>query len=114
MAVAQSTHTEPSFATAGDVLRTCRAESGSVNALICNGYIRGILRRDDLARWMNPTSAYVCEMPEGVTIGQILAVAVKYIDERPENWHFEGTSVALHGIKYAFCTAPSPQVELGD
>ncbi|NBB26279.1 hypothetical protein GVM20_14195 [Porphyrobacter sp. SLTP] len=92
-----------SFATAGDVLQSCDVDEAHVNRLICNGYIRGILGRDRLAGWADPELAYVCELPQGVSIGQLIAVVIKHIKARPEIWHVEGTGVALTAIKDAFC-----------
>ena len=116
VAGAALTHTDPinaqsDFTTAGEVLRGCEAPLGSTDNLICNGYIRGIMRRDDLARWLHPETAYACELPKGVTYGQLIAVVVKHIKARPESWHIEGAGVALTAIKEAFCKSENAEGE---
>lgn len=91
------------FTTSQDVLDTCTSGS-SANQMMCFGYIEGLARRDELARWMAPATAYLCELPAGVTKGQMQAIVVRYIREHPETWHFDGASQALMALKKAFCT----------
>lgn len=91
-----------SFQTGNDVLRTCSAERGSFVSGLCFGFIEGALRRDDLARWMDPKSAYACELP-GVEKGQIFEVVITYLKNHPEKRHMYGASLVLVSVQEAFC-----------
>ena len=100
---AQATVAADPFATNKDVLKTCSASQGSGDYLLCLGYVHGLLRRDELLRWTNPNLAYACELPEGVDVDQVRAVIVKYLQDRPETWHWSGAGSSLYAVKRAFC-----------
>jgi hypothetical protein len=91
------------FATNSDVLKTCSAPQATAQYSLCLGYIHGLLRRDELLRWTNPNLAYACELPQGVEIDQVRAVIVKYLQDRPETWHWTGAGSSLYAVKRAFC-----------
>jgi len=91
------------FATNKDVLTTCSAKEGTLQYSLCLGYIYGLLRRDELLRWTNPNLAYACELPQGVDADQLRAVIVKYLQDRPETWHWTGAGSSLYAVKRAFC-----------
>lgn len=89
------------MATGNDVLDTC-SSSIAANQSMCFGYIEGLVRRDDLARWMAPASAYLCDFP-GVTRGQTYDVIIRYLRDHPETRHHDGASLSLTAMRLAFC-----------
>jgi hypothetical protein len=58
---------------------------------VCMAYIGGSL---DVIRLFtnNPSSPVFCE-PPGVTLEQLIAMTVKYLNDRPQQLHFNAASL---------------------
>jgi hypothetical protein len=67
---------------------------------VCMGYIFGSL---DMTRGLNKmfNGALLCE-PPGVTGDQLIAMAVKYLSDHPEQLHFSAASLILNMYTAAF------------
>jgi Ssp1 endopeptidase immunity protein Rap1a len=72
---------------------------------LCMGYIAGRL---DITRGLNKmfNGALLCE-PPGVTGDELLAIAIKYLSDHPEQLHFSAASLILNMYTAAF---PCPQM----
>jgi hypothetical protein len=67
---------------------------------LCLGYINGSL---DMTRGLNKmfNGQIVCE-PPGVTGEQLIAMAIKYLSDHPEELHFSAASLVLNMYTKAF------------
>ena len=84
-----------------DLLRLCTSQTGSSDLNFCFGYIEGI--RDGLvwlaaARKSKPSVA----ISEKVTMEQLRAVVVKYLNEHPERRDRAAGMLVLIALKQAF------------
>jgi hypothetical protein len=93
-------------ATSGnELLGLCKAQETSPtyysDSSQCLGYIVGVADAMlDLSQSM-PPPGFVC-IPGNVTVQQTVDIAVRYIDEHPQQRHLRGAQLVWGAIKVAF------------
>jgi hypothetical protein len=86
-------------ASANAVMPGCRSFiSGDNRDLIGQGHCAGMV---DSIFYFGATHFGICS-PSGVTVGQALRVAVRYIDQRPERMHENFRNLALEALQQAW------------
>lgn len=95
-------HPEWRMASAQDVMLTCQ-QSDIFSSGLCMGFVKGLMRRDQVANIINPGSGYLCELPAGLSHLQMAEVIVTRIKAQPEKWHFDGGTSALIALRDGFC-----------
>jgi hypothetical protein len=73
---------EASFAgeqTGNELLALCTNEQSSFEQGLCHGFIAGAIQRDQIVRFTNPESAWVCAFPQSADNGQIKEIVVSYL-----------------------------------
>lgn len=76
------------------VIETCR-KAGDVNRIDCSGYILGVFDAASYAGLICPPTL------QGAT-AQALAVALKYLNDHPQEWHHNPGQLIAQGFKAAF------------
>ena len=88
------------------LLRDCRihesrsSTSGPVNALAtgyCQGFVKGVLQT---ASFVEPP--LVCQPPDGVALGEAIAVVLEYLEEHPEQRYLSDMELALDALRQAY------------
>lgn len=88
------------------LLRDCRihesrsSTSGPVNALAtgyCQGFVKGVLQT---ASFVEPP--LVCQPPDGVALGEAIAVVLEYLEEHPERQYLTDMELALEALRQAY------------
>lgn len=85
----------------GRLLKECKSDSAlAIN--VCLGYIVGMADYEDqLQDWSILDEPIFCT-PDGVTVGQLKKVVIKYLDERPERLHLTASSLTANALRTAF------------
>jgi hypothetical protein len=76
---------QASFYSAQEIKDMCRKNEARFGDGLCMGFIMGV---HDLASGSNEVCA-----PKGVTIGQVMDVVKKYLNDHPEKGHYSADSV---------------------
>lgn len=75
-------------------------EGGS--AAICVGYISGFRESHESDEMILKVAPYLYCVPQEVTVGQIIRVFVKYLEDHPEELHKEGHELLHSSLIKAF------------
>lgn len=59
------------------------------NSAVLMGYVQGVCDTYD-------------DLPEGVTIGQLVTIVGRYLDTHPEEWHLPGSIIVRKAMTEAF------------
>lgn len=89
------------FVTGSELLTSCTEPSGSVRRAMCSGYMAGVAGGYTLRGAWENIPEDIC-MPDGVTIGQLVRVVTKHLEEHPEKLHFGAASLATNAYLEAF------------
>jgi hypothetical protein len=82
------------------VVNSCR-NAGDVNRVDCSGYLMGVFDAMSLSRSICPPTT------RGIT-GQAIAVALKYLNDNPQEWHHGPAYVIGQGFQAAFPCRKNP------
>ena len=96
-----------SVRTVNDLKAACEIETVESQAL-CMGYLQGAIARDSISRWIAKADgtedrSFLCEMPSGVTLGQLRDIFLNEARSNPEKGHYKASGVALYAFKQAIC-----------
>jgi len=84
----------------------CSHKSADYSAGFCRGFIDAVLDMNNLAlitaRLNGVKSGSPICIPEGVKMGQVLKVVMKYIDDHPEQLHLPARNLVLDSVANAF------------
>jgi hypothetical protein len=93
---------EAGGSTTGNQLKEyCSAPKGSPAWSVCYGYISGAVDAFGALAGLHLVDPMICTPPT-VTVGQVFAVAQKYLDEHPDQLHFDASSILLEAVGKAF------------
>lgn len=100
-----STHAEASL-TGQQLLGECRATPGNVPRLHCAAYIEGFIAGWGIARVnrdpkVGTRSAEIC-IPTAATVGQLVLVVAKYLDDNPALLHQPAPLLIMEALAISF------------
>jgi hypothetical protein len=83
------------------LLRNCKADVGSTPWGVCIGYVTSV--SNTTSSWQNwgDLKSNIC-LPAGFTSGQLIEVAVKYLEAHPLQLHLSASSLVLNAYIEAF------------
>lgn len=87
------------FKTAGEIADDCRS-----NASICYGFLEGVndtIQAIELQFGNSSPVASIC-MPNNVRAGELAAVFVKYVQDKPTTQHLSAASVAVNAFQESY------------
>ena len=87
-----------SFVNGNQLVSDCRQNETSLQSVFCYGYIVGVF---DKQSWDTTSDLRSCP-PEGVTAGQTVAIVKKFLEENPENLHYDAASLVTFALAQAF------------
>lgn len=88
--------------TGNDLLAECSEELHSSRLSSCLGYLQGLDHSHNTFLWWKQLKEPQYCIPDGVTVGQLRDIVLKYLKERPEELHLEPSGLALNAWITAF------------
>lgn len=80
------------------LLRDAETDKSGISEAIFVGYVAGVF---DSTKSVLTDAKIIC-VPQNLKLGQIQAVAVKYIKKNPEKWTLAGDVLVVNALKSAF------------
>jgi len=68
----------------------------------CVGFVEGVLSTSNIYKALPNTPRLFCFPPAGVSNEQMIRVVVKYLENHPEQLHFDASILVLTALKEAF------------
>ena len=88
-----------SFESGNSLLVNCKNDDGFKNG-VCYGYLMGVVDTQRvIAAWGGVVND--CS-PAGLSLTQLLGIVVKRLDDNPEEWHNNGSSLVLNILAEVF------------
>ena len=92
--------------TAHELQEQCSQKSPGYAAGFCHGFIEAVLDMNDLhlltARLNGVQSGSPMCIPDGVKMGQIVKIVMKFLDDHPEQLHLRARNIVLDSVAFAF------------
>jgi len=84
-----------------ELLAYCEEENPGVWTGMCSGYIEGVMDASGTLQNWKGFKPNFC-IPNGVTLGQVQAIVVKFLKENPELRHHTASGAVLNALFDAF------------
>jgi hypothetical protein len=85
-----------------DYVHSCSEQSSDDDRLACAAYVKGALDGAILLTVAVPGNKPAFCLPQNVSVGQVLFVALKYMDDHPEQLQLPAIALIGTALKQAF------------
>ena len=92
---------EADYYTGNDLAEDCEAKNNMLKQGACIGFVTGLNQGVFLTSSISKSKKIFCA-PRGVSVGQLVKVAVKFMKENPEVLHLSAGIILMRAYRVAF------------